>query len=84
MSATAGLFFHGKLIANLLDGKGNEIKSADLTVIALQTALEWQQKIELQGVAKRITIQLFDHQGGGKDRGLLVEVEIDSGRGSSN
>ena len=58
------------------------MKSGDLTAVAPQTALEWRQKIELQGIAKRIRIQLVDEQG--RDRGPLGEVEIQSGAGGSS
>lgn len=71
LSGSMGVFLSGKLVA-MVDGG----KPIDLLSVTPQVPVELKQRIKIQSLPHKVTINLIDQQG--KDRGKIAEVAVQS------
>jgi hypothetical protein len=74
LAGSFGVFFPGKLRAQLLDELGGEQRSVDLQPVVPETRVDFHREIQLPAQATTISIRLVDEQG--VDRGSLAEASI--------
>jgi hypothetical protein len=75
LTGAFGVFFSGKLVAHLYDGRGVAIGTRELERVDPKNPLKLQTVVNDEGQAARISLHLVDANG--LDRGALGEVVVD-------
>ena len=76
LTGAFGVFFSGKLVAHLYDGRGVAIGTRELEQVDPKNPVKLQTALKDAGQAARISLHLVDANG--LDRGALGEVAVDS------
>ena len=79
LTGAFGVFFSGKLVAHLYDGRGVAIGTRELEQVDPTNPTKLQATLNDAGQTARISLHLVDAQG--LDRGALGEVAVDSATG---
>jgi hypothetical protein len=77
ISGTFGVFWPGKLTAQIIDAQGVERQTLEVQSVEPQTRAEVRHEVKLLQRSARVSIHLVDDQG--VDRGSLGEAAIPSG-----
>lgn len=77
LGGSFGVFFSGRLIAQLLDVRGVKLTSVPLQAVTVNKFLELDQTITAPETAVEVSIHLIDAHG--RDRGALGTAKITSG-----
>ena len=75
LTGAFGVFFSGKLVAHLYDGRAVAIGTRELEQVDPKNPVKLQTAVHDAGQAARISLHLVDH---GLDRGALGEVAVGS------
>jgi hypothetical protein len=75
LTGAFGVFFPGKLVAHLYDGRGVAIGTRELEQVDPKNPVKLQTLVQDAGQAARISLHLVDANG--LDRGALGEVVVD-------
>ena len=78
LTGAFGVFFPGKLVAHLYDGRGVAIGTRELEQVDPKNPTKLQAALNDSGQAARISLHLVDANG--LDRGALGEVVVDSAK----
>jgi hypothetical protein len=76
LTGAFGVFFSGKLVAHLYDGRGAVIGTRELEQVEPKDAVKLHATLREAAQAARISVHLVDANG--LDRGALGEVAVDS------
>jgi hypothetical protein len=76
LTGAFGVFFSGKLVAHLYDGRGVAMGIRELGRVEPQDAVKLQTDLKDAAQTARISLHLVDANG--LDRGALGEVAVDS------
>jgi len=79
LSGAFGVFFSGKLVAHLYDGRGVAMGTRELERVDPKNPVRLQTVVKDEGQAARISLHLVDANG--LDRGALGEVVVDVSTG---
>jgi hypothetical protein len=81
LTGAFGVFFSGKLVAHLYDGRGVSIGTRELEQAEPKNPVKFQTVLKEAGQTTRISLHLIDSNG--LDRGALGDVVVDSATGKN-